>query len=81
MFVLSDLLNTGLYQSWSVENDEGEIAAQNAASKQFSEVKNMMGSQKVKTACFLILGNLVWLRGWRKSEAKKGKDLMTEIIG
>lgn len=73
MLVLSDLLNTGLDQSWSVQDDKGEIAAQKAASKQISEVKNMMGRQKVKTACFLTLGNLVWLRGWRKSEAKKGK--------
>lgn len=73
MLILSDLLNTGLDQRWSVENDKGEIAARKAASKQFSEVKNMMGSQQVQTPGFLTPGKLVWLRGWRKSEVKKGR--------
>lgn len=73
MLILSDLLNTGSGQRWSVENDKGEAGARKAASEHFSEVKNMLGSQQVKTACFLTLGNLVWLRGWIKSEAKKGK--------
>lgn len=76
VFILWDLLNTGSHQRWSVEN-EGEVAAKKAASKQFNEVKNMMGSQQVRTACFLTIGNLVWMERWRtfggNTEVKKGK--------
>lgn len=30
-------------------------------------------SQQEKVACILTSGNFVWLRGWRKSEGRKGK--------
>lgn len=46
-----------------MESDKDEVAARKAANKQFTEVKNMMGSQQVKTPCILTLGKLFWLRG------------------
>lgn len=66
-------------QRRSVEIDKDKVGARKAASKQFSEVKNMTGRQPGKDSLLFNTREFGLVERMEKEQGKERKVLMTEV--